>query len=182
MTPSQEQILPPRWIELSNINNPYSLAHLDHGPPAQKDIRVESGFAISVSQLVMVCMGNIDSVLVYGDIISNIGEMLLAIAPTLIIVRVGLGRGFDSVVETAHQHHASQGRREMQVKSIQFAEHRTTTTDASHFASLGAIAPGTRSGPDGNVHGADSSSERSAALGQAGSQKTEKVEVALDVV
>ncbi|TFY65617.1 hypothetical protein EVG20_g5471 [Dentipellis fragilis] len=105
-------------------------------------IIVESGFLITASQLVMTCTNLVDTTLVYNNLISSISQMLVVISPTLIIVRVGLGRGFDSVVDTAHQHHAPQGARETQIRSIHFAGPRSITTDASHIASLGALVPG----------------------------------------
>ncbi|TFY72188.1 hypothetical protein EVG20_g807 [Dentipellis fragilis] len=99
---------------------------------------IESGLLITASQLTMACTIFVDSVAAYGTLISIVGRMLTVIAPTLIIVRVGMGRGFDSVVETAHEHHASHGIRETQVRSIRFASHPTTTAEGSHLASVEA--------------------------------------------
>ncbi len=59
-----------------------------------------------------------------------------------------MGRGFDSVVETAHEHHASHGIRETQVRSIRFASHPTTTAEGSHLASVEANVRSTGSESD----------------------------------
>ncbi|KAA1476036.1 hypothetical protein DENSPDRAFT_842916 [Dentipellis sp. KUC8613] len=107
--------------------------------------------------------------------------MLMVIAPTLIIVRVGMGQGFDSVVDTAHQHHASQGVRETQVRSIRFAEHRTTTTTVSQVASFGTVAPGPQLGSDRNACSRDDDSEHSSSLREVEGVKAEKVEFSLSV-
>ncbi|TFY52535.1 hypothetical protein EVG20_g10508 [Dentipellis fragilis] len=149
----------------------YSLTYLVHDPPVREDISIESGSLISASQLVLICTSFNAKLVAYN-----------VIAPTLIIVRVGLGQGFDSVVETTHQQRACQGIRETQVRSIRFAEHRTTTTDGTHLASLRAIVPAAGPDPGGDAHSADHGSERSNALGQAEGAKAEKVEVGLNVV
>ncbi|TFY52021.1 hypothetical protein EVG20_g10738 [Dentipellis fragilis] len=88
---------------------------------------IESGLLVTASQLAMACVALIDSVAIYN-----------VIGPTLIIVRVSMGQGFDSVIETAHEHHASHGPRETQVRSIRFASHPTTTAEGSHLASVEA--------------------------------------------
>ncbi|TFY65621.1 hypothetical protein EVG20_g5468 [Dentipellis fragilis] len=144
-------------------------------------IIVESGSLITASQIVMTCIDVVNSVQIYGNLISDISIMLLVIAPTLIIVRVGMGKGFDDVVETANQHHASEGVRETQIRSIRFAEHRTTTTDASHLASLGAIISNAGPESDSDARSADSGSEQSNVLGRAEETKVEK-EVNLSMV
>ncbi|TFY62718.1 hypothetical protein EVG20_g6599, partial [Dentipellis fragilis] len=97
---------------------------------------IESGLLITASQLAVTCTTFIDNVEIYSYLISDIAQMLMIIAPTLIIVRVGMGQGFDSVVETAHEHQASHGVRERQVRSIRFASHPTTTAEGSHLASV----------------------------------------------
>ncbi|KAA1475808.1 hypothetical protein DENSPDRAFT_447959 [Dentipellis sp. KUC8613] len=144
-------------------------------------IIVESGSLISASQIVMTCIDVVSSVQIYGNLISDISIMLLVIAPTLIIVRVGMGKGFDDVVETAHQNHASEGIRETQIRSIRFAERRTTTTDASHLASLGAIISTAGPESDSDTRSAASDSEQSKALGRTEEAKVEK-EVGFSVV
>ncbi|KAA1478188.1 hypothetical protein DENSPDRAFT_845380 [Dentipellis sp. KUC8613] len=62
---------------------------------------------------------------------------MMVIAPTLIIVRVGMGEGFDRVVETSHLSHNAQVTRGSQLKSIKFADHGPIATDISHLASQG---------------------------------------------
>ncbi|KAA1475807.1 hypothetical protein DENSPDRAFT_853240 [Dentipellis sp. KUC8613] len=119
---------------------------------------VESGLMISASQLVETCTSFIDSVIVYADLINNLSQMLLVIAPTLIILRVGLGKGFDSVVETAHGKHASRSVHDKQITSIRFAEPHTTTTDASHLASLGGFVFHPRRESDGDSQSTHSGS------------------------
>ncbi|TFY65622.1 hypothetical protein EVG20_g5467, partial [Dentipellis fragilis] len=163
---------------------------------------IESGSLISATQLIVTYINFIDSVLIYsvrhdlfGDLlqrspavlfqglIGDIGQMLLVIAPTLIIVRVGMGQGFDSVMETMHEHRASQGVRETQVKSIRFAEHRSTTTGISNLASIDAIIPDKAPVSDGDTHTVDSGSEYSNVSGHAEGQEGEKTsEVALSIV
>ncbi|TFY70624.1 hypothetical protein EVG20_g2390 [Dentipellis fragilis] len=135
---------------------------------------IESGLLITASQLVVACTFLVHGALVYSALISDIATMLMVIAPTLIIVRVGMGQGFDSVVDTAHQHHASHGIRETQVRSIRFAEHRTTAT--SQVASLGTVAPSPWLGTERDARGADDVSEHSSALRQAEGAKAEKTE------
>ncbi|KAA1475764.1 hypothetical protein DENSPDRAFT_853212 [Dentipellis sp. KUC8613] len=110
--------------------------------------------------------------------ICYVNQMLIVIAPTLIIVRVGMGRGFDSVVETLHQHHASQEVRDIHTRSIQFAEHRTTATDVSHLGPLRAIAQATVLESDGDAY----STHSSGSLEQAASTKIEKREVDSSVI
>ncbi|KAA1478999.1 hypothetical protein DENSPDRAFT_88266 [Dentipellis sp. KUC8613] len=131
-------------------------------------IIVESGFLITASQIVMTCTNPVDTTLVYN-----------VISPTLIIVRVGLGQGFDSVVETAHQHHAPQGARETQIRSIHFAGPRSIATDASHIASLGALAPGLEPEIEGIVHDADDGIRHSGAEKARGAKA--EFEVAPDI-
>ncbi|TFY72187.1 hypothetical protein EVG20_g804 [Dentipellis fragilis] len=106
---------------------------------------IESGFIITASQLAEACIVLVDSVAAYSTLIYAIAQLLMVIAPTLIIVRVGMGRGFDSVVETAHEHQASHGLRETQVRSIRFASHPTTTAEGSHLTSVEANARSTGS-------------------------------------
>ncbi|TFY62103.1 hypothetical protein EVG20_g6823 [Dentipellis fragilis] len=134
---------------------------------------VESGFMISALQLVMTC-----TILVNNSSVAFTASINLpsAIAPALIIVRVGMGRGFDSVVDTVHQHHASQGFHETQVKSIRFAE-RHTTTNISHITSFGAMTRDAGLESDGDIHSASNGSELSGV-----GAKAEKVEIAPDVV
>ncbi|TFY50311.1 hypothetical protein EVG20_g11592 [Dentipellis fragilis] len=94
------------------------------------------------------------------------------IAPTLIIVRVGLGGGFDSVIETARQRPTSQVIHDTQNRSIQFADQHTTT-DVSHFTSLGGIIQGRVAECDG-----ENDSDDSNVLGKAeGGKVLKKVEI-----
>ncbi|TFY58526.1 hypothetical protein EVG20_g8115 [Dentipellis fragilis] len=96
---------------------------------------VESGSVILVSQVLDACLGFAVSA-AYTNFAIDIGVMLTVIAPTLIIVRVGMGQGFDSVVETSHQHHASH---QYTLRPIRFAQRATINTDSPHVASLGAM-------------------------------------------
>ncbi|KAA1478996.1 hypothetical protein DENSPDRAFT_87963 [Dentipellis sp. KUC8613] len=123
---------------------------------------IESGLLISASQLVVTCITNIESVTIYGALVSDICQMLLVIAPTLIIVRVGMGQGFDNIVETLHDNHASRGVHETHLKSIRFAEYHTT--DTSHLASMGGITQST--GPESatDVRSTDNDSKHSGIL------------------
>ncbi|TFY65620.1 hypothetical protein EVG20_g5469 [Dentipellis fragilis] len=205
-TPANEGMLSPKWIEVLNTGNNLSTANtifglavnaiatiliasriwymahqLENMMGRASGVRIESGLLISTTQLVTTCTTLIDSTVLYGQEIFEITQMLVVIAPTLIILRVGMGKGFDSVVETEHQHHASQGLRETQIRSIRFAEHRTTITNGSHLASLGAIVPATELDPEEDAHSADYSSGYSNTLGQAEGTKAEKVEVGLNV-
>ncbi|TFY72184.1 hypothetical protein EVG20_g803 [Dentipellis fragilis] len=109
---------------------------------------IESGLLVTASQLAIACTTVVDSIAIYGGLIITIVQMLTVIAPTLIIVRVGMGQGFDSVVETAHEHHASRGIRESQVRSIRFASHPTTTAEGSHLATFEANPRSTGSESD----------------------------------
>ncbi|TFY57084.1 hypothetical protein EVG20_g8683 [Dentipellis fragilis] len=143
-------------------------------------ILVESGSLLFVSQLVLICvLYELPDGPIYEVIFIDVTQILTVIAPTLIIVRVGAGKGFDSVVETAHLHHGSQGIQDTQVRSIRFAEHRTATTDLSHLASLGGAAQDTASESDADI---SSGSGRSDVFEQERGRKGEKVEVDLNVV
>ncbi|TFY65175.1 hypothetical protein EVG20_g5689 [Dentipellis fragilis] len=106
----------------------FFLFSLDTEPPP---FSVESGFLLSVSQLV--------STLYFTATVA----VYLVIAPTLVIVRVGMGKGFDSVVETSHWHHRGSSQshrgRQAQLRSIRFAEHHTT--DISHLATIQNSVP-----------------------------------------
>ncbi|KAA1475437.1 hypothetical protein DENSPDRAFT_425445 [Dentipellis sp. KUC8613] len=143
-------------------------------------ILVESGALLFVSQLVLICvLYELPDGPIYEVIFIDVTQILTVIAPTLIIVRVGAGKGFDSVVETAHQDHGSQGVRETQVRSIRFAERRATTTDLSHLASLGGVARDAVYESDADVSSGSGPSE---VFGREEGSKVEKVEVDSSVV
>ncbi|TFY62105.1 hypothetical protein EVG20_g6821 [Dentipellis fragilis] len=185
-TATDEGNLSPQWIAttnaLSNLGASTSalilavnvaatiitgnLAYLVPGSPTREDPRQQSRSSVSS------CYIN-----VYADLINNLSQMLLVIAPTLIILRVGLGKGFDSVVETAHGQHASRSIHDKQITSIRFAEPRTTTVDASHLASLGGFVLHTRpaSGEDSRSTHSDGSG-LSGVLRHIESTKAERIE------
>ncbi|TFY52550.1 hypothetical protein EVG20_g10502 [Dentipellis fragilis] len=143
---------------------------------------IESGFIITASQLAEACTTLVSTIEMYGSLISDIAEMLTVIAPTLIIVRVGMGQGFDSVVETAHEYQASHGVRETQVRSIRFASHPTTTAEGSHLASVAANIRSIASESDTDSRSACRGHEHSDIRKEAEDVDGEKAEVALDTV
>ncbi|KAA1478994.1 hypothetical protein DENSPDRAFT_87825 [Dentipellis sp. KUC8613] len=136
---------------------------------------VESGLLLLLSQLISTIFDFTPATSLVTAI-NSVAQILMAIAPTLIIVQVGMSKGFDRVVETSHQLHASPGIRETQTKSIRFAEHRTTT-DVSHFASVGAIIPDIELQPDNDTQSTSGSSGHSGVPDQAKISKLEKAEV-----
>ncbi|KAA1474165.1 hypothetical protein DENSPDRAFT_931459 [Dentipellis sp. KUC8613] len=136
---------------------------------------VESGLLMLLCEILTTCTSFFITA-TYSGIISDITLMLVAIAPTLIIVRVGMHKGFDSVVETAHQHSASQSRGHTQTRTIQFAARRTTTTNVSDPASIGAVNQATARESDSDSDGAESADGSSRGSGQAEGTKTEKTE------
>ncbi|KAA1474183.1 hypothetical protein DENSPDRAFT_316931 [Dentipellis sp. KUC8613] len=102
-------------------------------------IIIESGLLLFVSQLVDTCVLFASPGGQGGPIVSDICQLMTVIAPTLIIVRVGLGQTFDNVVDSAHHYHANN----TQVGSIRFADRRAFTTGVSHSTSLGVVIPNT---------------------------------------
>ncbi|KAA1475806.1 hypothetical protein DENSPDRAFT_883839 [Dentipellis sp. KUC8613] len=139
---------------------------------------VESGLLISALQLITTCTILVSSSsIAFTDLISDICQILLVIAPTLIIVRVGMGRGFDSVVETAHQHHASQGFRETQIRSIRFADHQAAT-NVSHITSFGVMGRDAGLEPDKDGRNMNNGSDSLDGV----SVKAEKAGIAADIV
>ncbi|KAA1475804.1 hypothetical protein DENSPDRAFT_447780 [Dentipellis sp. KUC8613] len=112
-------------------------------------IIIETGFLISASQLAETCICLINSVEEYGNLISGIGLMLTVISPTMIIARVGMGKGFDSLVETSHHREIPRGAREIQLRPIQFAEHRISNFGADEVMMIGDARSTSSSEPSG---------------------------------
>ncbi|TFY71209.1 hypothetical protein EVG20_g1777 [Dentipellis fragilis] len=148
---------------------------------------VESGVLILISEVLTTALGYAAHTVIAVDVLglaSNITLMLVVITPTLIIVRVGMHKGFDSVVETMHELYAP---RDAQVRSIKFAQRRTTdtATNITNFAHPGAVIQDSSPESDSESVSVDSRGGLSVASGQREGVKEKKVdmtEVHLDIV
>ncbi|TFY72189.1 hypothetical protein EVG20_g806 [Dentipellis fragilis] len=93
-----------------------------------------------------------------------------------------MGQGFDSVVETVHEHHASHGVRETRVRSIRFASHPTTTAEGSHPASVEADIRSTGLALDTDSRSACNGHEHSDIQREVEDADVEKAEATVNVI
>ncbi|KAA1470160.1 hypothetical protein DENSPDRAFT_879498 [Dentipellis sp. KUC8613] len=112
---------------------------------------VESGAVYSVSLLINLVV--ISTAKEYTNIVGCANNLLMSIAPTLIIVRAGMSKDFESVQETLH--HASRG---FPPGSIRFAENQAVSSDAYALRSTEVVVHRRK---DLLEEGADGAFERS---------------------
>ncbi|TFY70182.1 hypothetical protein EVG20_g2830 [Dentipellis fragilis] len=136
---------------------------------------IESGLLLAVSGVIVISTNNSESAYL-NTAVTEVSLILTVISLTLLVVRVGMGKGFDSVIETVHEHHSSGPSSQSRSTGIRFAPHRSVATDASYLGTKStAVHETIFVGAEKDTPTTDDSSGRSGA-------SKEEIEVGVQVV
>ncbi|KAA1468326.1 hypothetical protein DENSPDRAFT_833577 [Dentipellis sp. KUC8613] len=133
---------------------------------------IESGLLLAVSGIIVISTNNSENAYL-NTAVTEVSLILTVISPTLLVVRVGMGKGFDSVIETVHEQHSSGPSSQSRSTGIRFAPHRSMATDISFI--------GTRNTANHETIFVGAEKDTPATDDSSGSSGTPKEEIRVDV-